>query len=142
VTFSDVEGGFPGTGNINEDPKFISVASDNYRLAGTACIDAGSNAAVPASLTTDLDGFRRIFDGAVDMGAYEFIPPRTVTQWRSVRTHSGSGELAIELDPDAGSACNPWPTVETRDGGIRKIELDFDQPVTLLAAAPWTGGRG
>jgi hypothetical protein len=57
--------------------------------AGSGCIDMGSNAAVPAGVTTDLDGNPRIVDGdnldtdssgdsddaEVDMGAYEYVMP-------------------------------------------------------------------
>ena len=65
VTFSDVQGGFPGIGNIDADPLFVDpdgaddivgTQDDNLRLLpGSPCIDAGDNTAVPAD-TTDLDG--------------------------------------------------------------------------------------
>ncbi|UCG58974.1 MAG: PASTA domain-containing protein, partial [Phycisphaerales bacterium] len=84
VTYSDVEGGWPGTGNINKDPLF---APGTLRLsAGSPCIDAGSNDAVPAGITTDLAANLRFVDDPhtpdtgsgtppiVDMGAYEFQP--------------------------------------------------------------------
>ena len=60
-----------------------------------------------------------------------------VTEWRSVRTHTapvGSApgacgnppvELAIVLDPTATTNA----TVETRVGGIQKIQVDFDGPI-------------
>ncbi len=78
VTYSDVQGGYAGEGNINADPLFADPDSGDYRLAaGSPCIDAGSNAEVPAELTTDIEGNERILDGdgngsvIVDMGAYE-----------------------------------------------------------------------
>ena len=81
VTYSDVQGGYAGKGNINADPLFVDAdgpddtlgtQDDNLRLSGCSpCIDAGDNAAVPPGLTTDLDGNPRIFHGTVDMGAYE-----------------------------------------------------------------------
>jgi hypothetical protein len=46
VTFSDVQGGYPGTGNINVDPM----------LPSSPCIDAGDNLASPPAGDTDLDG--------------------------------------------------------------------------------------
>jgi parallel beta-helix repeat protein len=68
VTYSDIQGGFAGEGNINADPLFDA----NLGLqAGSPCIDAGSSAAVPEDVTTDLDGKRRIQGTGVDMGAYE-----------------------------------------------------------------------
>ena len=111
VSYCDVEGGEGaiynnsgtinwGAGNIDEDPLFIDAngpddiggtEDDNLRLsAGSACIDAGDNGAVPADTTDldgdgdtsepipwDLDGNPRIVDAGVDgipivdMGAYE-----------------------------------------------------------------------
>jgi len=97
VTYCDVQGGYTGTGNIMVDPLFVdpdgpdgdpNTWQDNdYRLAaGSPCIDAGDNAAVPAGVVTDLDGHPRFVDDpytpdtgnpgdpprpVVDMGAYE-----------------------------------------------------------------------
>ena len=78
VTYSAVQGGVGGQGNINEDPFFVDAATANYRLSpGSPCIDAGNNIA-PNVAPTDVDGRPRIIDGdcndtnVVDMGAYEF----------------------------------------------------------------------
>jgi hypothetical protein len=65
---------------------------------------------------------------------------RVITQWRSVRTHTGVGELAIVLDPAATGATSTKPTVETRGvnaatQGVFKVQVDFDGPVTLVNAA-------
>ncbi len=59
---------------------------------------------------------------------------RTITQWRSVRTHGGGvGEQANVIDATAtGNGIAPGgTTVETRSGGIQKIKVDFDGSVTL-----------
>ena len=84
ATYSDIQGGWPGTGNIDADPLFVQPAGDNLRLGfGSPCIDAGDNDAVPDGITTDLDGLPRFVDDPdvedtghgtppiVDMGAYE-----------------------------------------------------------------------
>ena len=88
VAYSLVQGGFPGPpgpGNIDTDPLFVDPDNGDYRLsAGSPCIDAGDNTAVPAGITTDLDGNPRFVDDpktidsgngdppVVDIGAYEF----------------------------------------------------------------------
>ncbi|MDZ8226419.1 DUF4347 domain-containing protein [Nostoc sp. ChiVER01] len=48
-------------------------------LAGSPAIDAGKNSLTPARITTDQRGagFRRIFNGVVDIGAYEVQTPTT-----------------------------------------------------------------
>ena len=73
VSYSDIQGTvWPGTGNINGDPQFVDAAGGDLRLRrGSPAIDAGSNAAVPGWVTTDLAGWARIINGTVDMGAYE-----------------------------------------------------------------------
>jgi hypothetical protein len=84
ITYSDVQGGYGGAGNVNADPLFVDAANDNLRLQSTSpAIDAGNNGAVPAGITTDLDDNPRFVDlpsvpdtgngtpPIVDMGAYE-----------------------------------------------------------------------
>lgn len=85
VGYSLVEGGWPGIGNVDDDPLLVDPASGDLKLlAGSPCIDAGDNSAVPPGVLTDLEGFRRLCDdpatadtGAgtppvVDMGCHEF----------------------------------------------------------------------
>jgi hypothetical protein len=82
VTFSDVQGGWTGTGNINADPCFVAGPNGNYYLSQIAsgqafdspCVDAGSDTA--ANLGMDLFTTRTddIGDtGIVDMG-YHYLP--------------------------------------------------------------------
>ena len=80
VTYSDIQGGFPGLGNIDVDPLFVDPDNGDLRLsAGSRCIDAGDNSAVPEFVLRDLDGNPRFIDSTfvgtmatVDMGPYEF----------------------------------------------------------------------
>ncbi|MEE9129111.1 MAG: right-handed parallel beta-helix repeat-containing protein [Phycisphaerales bacterium] len=85
VRYSDVEGGWPGTGNIDADPLFLDPDNGDYHLSsGSPCIDAADNTAVPQGIDTDLDGNPRFVDDPatkdtgngdppiVDMGTYEF----------------------------------------------------------------------
>ncbi|MCD4790820.1 MAG: right-handed parallel beta-helix repeat-containing protein, partial [Bacteroidales bacterium] len=62
ATYSDIEGGWTGTGNIDSDPLFVDPGNGDYHLQYTSpCIDAGD----PAS-PLDPDGT------IADMGAYFF----------------------------------------------------------------------
>ncbi len=70
VQYSDVAGGWVGTGNVSADPQFVSKVSGDYHLAPTSLlIDKGSNRYYQGAL--DLDGTARIKGDIVDMGAYE-----------------------------------------------------------------------
>jgi hypothetical protein len=64
-----------GTGNISNNPEFVSSINKNWRLKSISpCFNAGTNSAAP--MPVDLDGLPRIIDGTVDMGCYEFsFPP-------------------------------------------------------------------
>ena len=81
ITYSTIQGGYAGTGNLSIDPQFVNLVPDglspnangDYHLqASSLAIDRGDNTGI--SLTnTDLDGnLRRYNGGTVDMGAYEF----------------------------------------------------------------------
>ncbi|UCC21830.1 MAG: hypothetical protein JSW23_08440, partial [Planctomycetota bacterium] len=118
ITYSDVQGGYTGTGNVTDDPCFVDAAGGNLRLeAVSPCIDAGDNTGVPNDVgdldndsnTTepipwDLDNRTRFADGdcngtvVVDMGAYEFA-------WAYL------GDFDGQCDVDAGDLgvlCEEW----------------------------------
>ena len=95
ITYSTVQGGYMGVGNLSGDPKFVSqtpeglapnITGDYHLQATSLAIDRGDNGTI--SLTDrDLDGNLRRFAGAnVDMGAYEFQGAATVTLIISVQT--------------------------------------------------------
>lgn len=63
VSYSDIQGGYPGIGNIDADPMFADTANGDFHLqAGSLCIDSGD----PSS-PLDSDSTR------ADMGAFPYI---------------------------------------------------------------------
>ena len=88
VSHSDIEGGWPGTNNIDADPIFTDMASGDLHLqAASPCLDMG-DATVFGLPTADIDGDPRIVFAGPDMGADEIASPFL----------SGSGEdLALEV---------------------------------------------
>jgi hypothetical protein len=59
-----------GLGNTSADPLFVDLVGGNLHLqSNSPCINAGNNAYSTGAF--DLDGNPRIFDDAVDQGAYE-----------------------------------------------------------------------
>ncbi|MBI1227824.1 MAG: T9SS type A sorting domain-containing protein [Bacteroidetes bacterium] len=84
VSYSIVEGGYTGTGNLDADPVFVdqpdfndapTTAGDLRLLPCSPAIDAGNDA--ENMMINDLDGNPRKFDAIsgpvlIDMGAYEY----------------------------------------------------------------------
>ncbi len=75
ATYSLIQGGYSGEGNIQSDPLFIDIKGRDFRLRpDSPCVDAGFND--PQLPETDTAGMHRIVFGGksltVDMGAYEY----------------------------------------------------------------------
>jgi hypothetical protein len=71
--FWDVHGGIADYDGFEIITYFVNAAEGDYHLQEESpCINAGDNSAVPASITTDLDGNPRIVNSVVDMGVYEW----------------------------------------------------------------------
>jgi predicted outer membrane repeat protein len=72
ISYSDVQGGWPGTGNIDADPLFKDPASGDLHVqAASPVIDSGTNTGCPAQ---DRDDVSRPQGKSCDMGAYEYDP--------------------------------------------------------------------
>ncbi|MCB2181051.1 MAG: right-handed parallel beta-helix repeat-containing protein [Desulfobulbaceae bacterium] len=85
ATYSDIEGGYSGTGNINLDPNFVTPAAaangiptidGNFLLqAGSNVIDVGGGVddIEPDPPTDDIEGNSRPQGSGYDMGADEYM---------------------------------------------------------------------
>jgi parallel beta-helix repeat protein len=90
VSFSNVQGDWPGEGNINTNPLFVAAPTGDYHLLQPSpCINTGDPDFLVGPNETDLYGWPRVIGGRVDMGAYEFNhipvadagPDREVYAW-------------------------------------------------------------
>jgi len=98
VTYSDVEGGWPGEGNIDQDPVFVLAVRQDYRLLWESpCIDWGH----PDSL--DPDGTRS------DIGAHWFDQDDFLTLY--LTPDAGTVMLGSQLGVTY-TAINRWPQPE------------------------------
>jgi len=75
VTYSCVQGGYRGTGNIDADPRFVDPEKGDFRLAADSpCINLGNGAKAPEKDIDDnsrYDSKSQAKGVPVDMGAYE-----------------------------------------------------------------------
>ena len=77
VSFSDVQGTYAGTGNLDADPQFLG-GGDYHLTAASPCIDTGTPTGAPGD---DIDGESRPQMTGYDIGADEYtqifsdVPP-------------------------------------------------------------------
>ena len=141
VNHSTVSGGWPGTGNITQNPRFLDPGywhdngtpddeADDYFVPGdyrvvpqSPCVDAGDPSFVPEVGQTDLTGHARVLCGRVDMGAYE----------------AGIGDMDCDSDvglPDysAWTLCFTGPgndDMEPYADSCVPLDFDFDGDIDL-----------
>ena len=161
VSYSDVQGGFAGLGNINADPRLAKpegpdgtpgTLDDDLRLRpGSPCIDAGDNNALPFD-TFDLDG---------DWDTFEPLPfdaagrPRRLDDPAATDTGSGTapvvdmgaherdpyGDLDQDRVPDLTDNCPVTPNADQTDTDGDGVGDACEYTVFVDADAP-SGGDG
>ena len=105
ILFSLVQGNNGGVGNFNgnTNPMFVNpqpisaapTTAGDYRLQPCSpVINLGDNSAIPAGITTDLDGNPRIFNTTVDMGAYEIQKNKVTINPQIIYIDSATGNDA------------------------------------------------
>ena len=134
LSYSDIEGGFTGTGNLSVNPQFVrtpwtgpdcvwGTPDDDYgdlRLrSASPCLNAGSNAV--NSTLFDFAGNPRIQNNVIDIGAYEgsvTITPKTLyVDPNALGDNSGSSwDNAFTNLQSALSAAFDGDTIKIADG--------------------------
>jgi hypothetical protein len=111
VLYSDIQGGFIGTGNIDADPLFVG-GSDYHLAAESPCINKGTSEGAPDH---DIDGDPRPLGAGYDIGADEYAMPQPDIKANGldgpVSIPSGNIlSVTIELDPGiyAGYQADWW----------------------------------
>jgi predicted outer membrane repeat protein len=119
IGYSDVQGYWPGPGNISEDPRL-----DDLRLQpDSPCINTGDpNYAPPGA--RDLDGHARVLGGRVDMGAYEF----------GIGDYDGDRDVDTQ-DFVGGAACLTGPDNGPYGAGCEALDFEYDSDVDLADLA-------
>ncbi len=126
VEYSDIEGGWSGTGNINSNPLFVSGPGGDFYLSQTAsgqlldspCLNAGSGFAAAICWNS----------GTVCLDAY--------TTRTDLRFETGLVDMGYH-DPDAGSNVINVPadytTIQTA------IDASFDGGTVMVSDGTYTG---
>jgi hypothetical protein len=161
ITYSDVQGGATGTGNLSVAPLFVApgvrsiegewVDGDYHLQATSSCIDAGNDGALPADvadldgngnvtepLPVDLDGTARIQGSHVDMGAYEQLAKKPGPGLDIELTAAyGGKQIVLAQDP---------VSPDTFTGSLKvgldtdlKLRISVDVTATSAAGGTWTG---
>ncbi len=120
VDYSDIQGGWPGTGNIVLYPAFVDTAWDDYRLQwGSPCIDLGD----PNPFYNDPDAT------IADMGCYYFdqsnpvrilLTPHTTSHTLTIPSAGGSFDYTIRATNIslATQMTNVWIDVTKPNGSM------------------------
>ena len=127
VTYSDIQGGYSGTGNINSDPLFV-VGGDYHLSSSSPCIDTGTSTGAPA---TDMAGTSRPRGQGYDMGAYEYVGVpvpdiKANDKNGSITVSSGAPvSIVLSLDPDnlSGQNVDWWVAESAPDGHFYHFDL-------------------
>jgi len=109
IGYSNIEDGYAGVGNIDQDPAFLDPNNGDYHFGATsALVDVADNS---SSLAVDFDGTARPFDGdrispaVSDMGPYEYVntaPQITSTAVLEATEDQPYSYQVTAYDPDLG----------------------------------------
>ncbi|SDG57488.1 Por secretion system C-terminal sorting domain-containing protein [Dyadobacter soli] len=157
VSYSLVQGGAEGTGNLNLNPLFANAVSHtlaptgdgDYRLESCSpAINSASNALLPDQLTTrDLAGSLRKVHQIVDMGAWEF-QSSLQTAAQSLAQHGDQGTAAVAGRTDlmvSNDACRIvirlLPTGSSPVSGNVSASVYVDADVAHFRGSPYVQRR-
>jgi len=148
LSYSDVQGGWEGIGNINQDPLFVQGPNGAYYLsqiaagqgANSPCVDAG-NPVIPIFGTTRTD--EEPDTGVPDMGFHYPVPepippPQTITltpQNPPITIPPSGGRFAFEVfisnDTTIAASFDVWININVPGG----IQFTILGPIALTLPA-------
>ena len=150
MTYTCVQGGFPGIGNIDDDPLLTDPESGDFTLQpDSPCIDAGSpdasfnDGCLPPGLGTVRNDMGA-YGGPGNCGWESFNPPPTPTP---TRTPFVPADIDNDLTVDAedllrflmawrGNLQGPSPEDVYPDGNIDSLDLAAMQAYWYMTTGP------
>jgi hypothetical protein len=146
ISYSCMQGGFTGAGNITADPLFVNRAAGDLRLTGdSACIDASNAAEVGAGNAVDLRGLPRRVDaprtdtgigGAPlpDMGAHEFQPAGCDDiDFNNNEVFPEDQDVIDFFNVLAGAECTPCNDIDFNNNSVFPEDQDVIDFFNVLA---------
>ncbi|MFC1715984.1 T9SS type A sorting domain-containing protein [Candidatus Poribacteria bacterium] len=134
ITYSDIQGGWPGAGNISANPVFVNAASNDYQLTNNSpCIGKGITGQNVPSI--DIKGNDRPEPSGSnpDMGAYESSLPvlgPTITSVSPSNILQGTADQDLTIN---GTNLLSGATVSFTGDGITLNSLAFVGSTELTA---------
>jgi len=136
VTYSDIEGGFSGPGNINKDPRFASASSGDYHLQSVYGRYSSSG-----SWTVDYDHSPCIDTGDPQdpVGSEPFPNSKRINMGAYGGTHEASksiGPVIFHVDRSRGSDYNSGMS---RSDAFSTIQTAVDEAIDGDIIMVWPG---
>jgi len=141
--YSDVQGGYSGTGNVNVDPNFAGASHcEPYAMDTTStCVD-GASAGVTGYDAVDLTQFTRT--GTPDMGAIEYkvLVPGAI-DCSMYHLDMGSKAMAATFPRDMMHFCFPYLLQPEHRALQDTTHKEFSNPTdpNVLCYPLWFGGE-
>ncbi len=133
VLYSNVEGGFRGEGNIDEDPRFVDPENGDYHLLeDSPCIDAGDpNSSVDPDGTRADIGIYPFFQGSLVVEGYVFDAEDEPLIGAVISTSYDGTAMSDSIGFYQFSPARPFPFTVTAsrenfiDSTTNEIQLEF-----------------
>ena len=134
VMFSNIEGGYTGTGNIDVDPLFVDPVNNNYHLSDASpCIGTATSLYAPS---TDIEFNPRPNPSGSnpDMGAYENALANSNSLITLIRPNGGESFVAGTVD-----------TVKWASTNVTNVKLEYTTDNgtnwgTIISSTPASSG--
>lgn len=133
ITYSDILGSWPGSGNINANPRFVNAASDDYHLMDSSpCINAGTTAPKVPDMDIEARPRSNPPGSKPDIGAYESPFPALPLTVTSVTPSSGvQGATGLDITIN-GTNFISGASVSFSGTGITVVSTTFVNSTKLI----------
>jgi hypothetical protein len=141
VRYSDIDGGYPGAGNINLNPRVKDLGGD-YRLTyGSPCIDTGT---LVTNVPHDVVNVERPLGSGYDMGAYEYSAATMdsdddtmIDAWELLYSLNPTNAADAAVDDDGDTYLNREEYIADTIPGSSNSFLRVTNVVRVAAYAAW-----